>query len=89
MTAPAPPAPPATPEPKLPTLRDLLARAHLRLILFAVALATASLVLSGVMVIRSYAQRNLELVESVIGPSPLSPPAARSPASLRLSYLLR
>ena len=34
-------------------------------------------------------KRNLELVESVIGPSPLSPPAARSPASLRLSYLLR
>ena len=66
MTAPAPPAPPATPEPKLPTLRDLLARAHLRLILFAVALATASLVLSGVMVIRSYAQRNLELVARTV-----------------------
>lgn len=53
---------PVMPEAKLPTLRDMLARAHLRLILFAVALATASLVLSGVMVIRSYAQRNLELV---------------------------
>lgn len=60
MTAPAPP------ETKLPTLRDLLARAHLRLILFAVALATASLVLSGVMVIRSYAQRNLDLVARTV-----------------------
>lgn len=49
-------------EPRLPTLRDLLARAHLRLILFAVLLATASLVLSGGLVIRTYAQRNLELV---------------------------
>ncbi len=46
----------------LPTLRDLLARAHLRLIMFAVLLATASLVLSGGLVIRNYAQRNLELV---------------------------
>jgi diguanylate cyclase (GGDEF)-like protein len=53
-------------EAKLPTLRDLLARAHLRLILFAVALATASLVLSGVMVIRSYAQRNLDLVARTV-----------------------
>ncbi|MCC6924659.1 diguanylate cyclase [Novosphingobium sp.] len=50
-----------TPPSKLPTLRDLLARAHLRLILFTVILAAASLMLSGVMVIRSYAQRNLEL----------------------------
>jgi diguanylate cyclase (GGDEF)-like protein len=57
---------PVTPEAKLPTLRDILARAHLRLILFAVALATASLVLSGVMVIRSYAQRNLELVARTV-----------------------
>ncbi len=57
---------PVEPEAKLPTLRDLLARAHLRLILFAVALATASLVLSGVMVIRSYAQRNLELVARTV-----------------------
>ena len=46
----------------LPTLRDMLARAHLRLIMFAVLLATASLVLSGGLVIRNYAQRNLELV---------------------------
>jgi diguanylate cyclase (GGDEF)-like protein len=57
---------PVATEAKLPTLRDMLARAHLRLILFAVALATASLVLSGVMVIRSYAQRNLELVARTV-----------------------
>lgn len=57
----------ATPiEPRLPTLRDLLARAHLRLILFAVLLATASLVLSGGLVIRNYAQRNLELVARTV-----------------------
>lgn len=50
----------------LPTLRDLLARAHLRLILFAVLLATASLVMSGGLVIRNYAQRNLELVARTV-----------------------
>lgn len=50
----------------LPTLRHLLARAHLRLILFAVLLATASLVLSGGLVIRNYAQRNLELVARTV-----------------------
>lgn len=48
--------------PPLPSLRDMLASAHLRLIVFAVLLATASLVLSGGLVIRNYAQRNLELV---------------------------
>lgn len=51
---------------RLPTLRDLLARAHLRLILFAVLLATVSLVLSGGLVIRNYAQRNLELVARTV-----------------------
>jgi diguanylate cyclase len=50
------------PAKRLPTLRDLLARAHLRLILFTILLATLSLVLSGGLVIRNYAQRNLELV---------------------------
>ena len=49
---------------ELPTLRQLLARVHLRLILFAVSLAAASLVVSGVIVIRNYAQRNLELAAS-------------------------
>ncbi|HOB13941.1 MAG TPA: diguanylate cyclase [Novosphingobium sp.] len=52
---------------RLPTLRDLLARAHLRLILFTVLLATLSLVLSGGLVIRNYAQRNLELVARTVG----------------------
>lgn len=51
---------------KLPTLRDLLARAHLRLILFTVVLASASLMLSGVLVIRAYAQRNLELMARTV-----------------------
>ncbi|MBN8499939.1 MAG: diguanylate cyclase [Sphingomonadales bacterium] len=53
-------------ESRLPTLRDLLARAHLRLILFAVLLATASLVLSGGLVISNYGQRNLELVARTV-----------------------
>jgi len=51
---------------RLPTLRDLLARAHLRLILFTVVLASASLMLSGVLVIRAYAQRNLELMAHTV-----------------------
>lgn len=56
MTAPRPPAA------DRPTLRQLLARVHLRLILFAVLLAAACLMLSGGLVIRNYAQRNLDLV---------------------------
>ena len=51
---------------RLPTLRDLLARAHLRLILFTVIIASASLMLSGVLVIRAYAQRNLELMAHTV-----------------------
>ena len=51
---------------QLPTLRDLLAKVHLRLILFAVALATASLLVSGVLVIRGYAQRNLDLIAHTV-----------------------
>jgi diguanylate cyclase (GGDEF)-like protein len=39
---------------------------HLRLILFAVSLAAASLVVSGIIVIRNYAQRNLELIASTV-----------------------
>lgn len=54
------------PNAPLPTLRDLLARANLRLILFSVLLATLSLVLSGGLVIRNYAQRNLELVARTV-----------------------
>lgn len=51
----------------LPTLRQLLARVHLRLILFAVSLAAASMVVSGVIVIRNYAHRNLELIARTVG----------------------
>lgn len=50
----------------LPTIRDLLARVHLRLILFAVLLAAASLTLSGGIVIRNYAQRNLDLMARTV-----------------------
>lgn len=53
-------------QPPLPTLRDLLARAHLRLILFAILLAAVSLVMSGGLMIRNYAQRNLELVARTV-----------------------
>ena len=56
MTAPAP----------LPTLRQLLAQVHLRLILFAVTLAAASLLVSGTLVIRNYAQKNLDLLASSV-----------------------
>lgn len=51
---------------RLPTIRDMLARVHLRLILFAVLLAAASLTLSGGLVIRNYAQRNLDLVARTV-----------------------
>jgi diguanylate cyclase len=53
--------------PILPTLRQLLARVHLRLILFAVSLAAASMVVSGVIVIRNHAHRNLELIARTVG----------------------
>ncbi|HEX4847354.1 MAG TPA: diguanylate cyclase [Novosphingobium sp.] len=51
---------------RLPTIREMLGRVHLRLILFAVLLAAASLMLSGGLVIRSYAQRNLDLVARTV-----------------------
>lgn len=51
----------------LPTLRQHLAQVHLRLILFAVTLAAASLLVSGVLVTRNYAQRNLDLIASTVG----------------------
>ncbi|MFM5894014.1 MAG: diguanylate cyclase domain-containing protein [Novosphingobium sp.] len=44
------------------SLRDLLAKVHLRLIVFAVVLAAVGLTVSGVLVMRGYAQRNLSLV---------------------------
>jgi diguanylate cyclase len=58
---------PAAQTPPLPTLRQLLARVHLRLILFAVSLAAASMVVSGVIVIRNHAHRNLELIARTVG----------------------
>ncbi|MEQ1498892.1 MAG: diguanylate cyclase [Novosphingobium sp.] len=51
---------------QLPTLRLLLARVHLRLILFAVLLATASLMLSGALVIRNYMATNLRLAADTV-----------------------
>jgi diguanylate cyclase len=60
LTVQSPSAPP------LPNLRQLLARVHLRLILFAVSLAAASMVVSGVIVIRNHAHRNLELIAHTI-----------------------
>jgi len=56
----------ASPE-GLPTLRQHLAQVHLRLILFAVTLAAASLLVSGVLVTRNYAQRNLDLIANTVG----------------------
>ena len=57
----------AEPRPiKLPTLRLLLARVHLRLILFAVLLATTSLMLSGALVIRNYMGTNLRLAADTV-----------------------
>lgn len=49
-----------------PTIREMLGRVHLRLILFAVMLAAASLTLSGGLVIRSHAQRNLDLMARTV-----------------------
>lgn len=50
----------------LPTLRQMLAQVHLRLILFAVTLAAASLLVSGTVVIRNYAQKNLDLLARTV-----------------------
>lgn len=46
----------------LPTIRQVLARVHLQLIVFAVLLAATSVTLSGGLVIHNYAQRNLDLM---------------------------
>lgn len=54
------------PDAPLPTLRLLLSRVHLQLIVFAVVLATASLMLSGVMVIRNYVAANLRLAADTV-----------------------
>ena len=51
---------------RLPTLRLLLSRVHLRLIIFAVVLATVSLMLSGAMVIHNYMATNLRLAADTV-----------------------
>ncbi|WP_309752294.1 diguanylate cyclase domain-containing protein [Novosphingobium sp.] len=51
---------------RLPTLRLLLSRVHLQLIIFAVVLATASLMLSGAMVIHNYMATNLRLAADTV-----------------------
>lgn len=48
--------------PLMPTLRQILARVHTRLILFAVLMAGVTLIAAGVLIMRDYAERNLALV---------------------------
>jgi len=48
------------------TLRDLLARGHLRLVLLAVLLAAAGLTLSGIVVMQGYANANAELTARTV-----------------------
>ncbi|MES2159084.1 MAG: diguanylate cyclase [Pseudomonadota bacterium] len=59
MTHPVPPV--------MPSLRQILARVHMRLILFAVLMAGATLMVAGVVVMRGYAERNLALVARTVG----------------------
>ena len=54
-------------QPDMPTLRQVLARVHMRLILFAVLMAGVTLTLTGVIVIRGYAARNLTLIAQTVG----------------------
>lgn len=51
---------------QLPTIREVLGGANLRLILFAVLLAAASVTVSGALAIRNYAQRNLDLMARTV-----------------------
>lgn len=51
---------------EMPTLRQILARAHMRLILCAVLMAAAMLLVTGIMVIRGYADRNLTLIAHTV-----------------------
>lgn len=53
--------------PALPTLRDVLRRAHLRLIIFAVVMAGFVLAFSGFIIMKGYAERNLSLVAQTVG----------------------
>lgn len=52
--------------PRLPTLRDVLARVHLRLIILSVAMAGIVLAFSGFIIIRGYVERNLALVARTV-----------------------
>jgi diguanylate cyclase (GGDEF)-like protein len=56
----------AAPSPRLPTIRETLARVHLRLVLLAVLLSGAMLMVSGLVTIRDYFERNLALVASTV-----------------------
>src|SRR5690606_29071092 len=50
----------------LPTLRTILARGHFRLVVFAVLLAAFSLTFTGALLLRSYAQLNLQLAAKTL-----------------------
>ncbi|WP_325231389.1 diguanylate cyclase domain-containing protein [Sphingobium sp.] len=50
----------------MPTLRQVLARGHMRLILVAVLMASVTLMATGVLVIRGYADRNLALIARTV-----------------------
>jgi len=52
--------------PNLPTMRQILAGVHLRLIVFAVALAGITLISSGYLVIDSYSHANIRLVARTV-----------------------
>ncbi|MBZ9647309.1 diguanylate cyclase [Sphingobium sp. 3R8] len=50
----------------MPTLRQVLARGHMRLIFVAVLTAAITLMVTGVLVIRGYADRNLALIARTV-----------------------
>ncbi len=52
--------------PAAPTLHQTLSRAHRWLVLFAVVLASATLLLSGALTMRHYVSRNLELIARTV-----------------------
>ncbi|WP_218647344.1 diguanylate cyclase domain-containing protein [Sphingobium lactosutens] len=56
----------ASSQPAMPTLRQVLARVHMRLILCAVLMAGVTLMVTGVLVIRGYADRNLALIARTV-----------------------
>lgn len=56
-----------TPVTSLPTMRQVLASVHVRLIAFAVILAGVGLLIGGYLVISGYAQKNVNLIGRTIG----------------------